>query len=128
LTGVAIHGIISHALYGNEAIMKIIKGLLEEELKKAVQLQEEYEKAMAALPRGVLVQKFVKGYQYYYLMTREDGKVRFEYKGKLLGKDIKQYETVKKDRARYRTLLAAVKKRITFLRRTLQGKELRGIS
>jgi hypothetical protein len=128
LTAVAIHGIIGHALYGNEAIMKIIKGVLEEELKKAVQLQEEYEKAMAALPRGVLVQKFVKGYQYYYLMTREDGKVRFEYKGKLPGKDIKHYDAAKKDRARYRTLLAAVKKRIVFLRRTLRGKGLRGVS
>ena len=39
--------------------MKIIKGVLEEELKKAMLAQEEYEKAMAALPRGVLVKKYV---------------------------------------------------------------------
>ncbi len=108
--------------------MKIIKGVLEEELKKAVQMQEEYEKALAALPRGVLVKKFVKGYQYYYLMTREGVKVRFEYKGKLLGKDIKYHDTVKKDRARFRKLLADVKKRIAFLRSTLRGKELRSAS
>ena len=42
--------------------MKIIKGVLEDELKKAMQAQGEYEKALAALPCGVLVKKFVKGY------------------------------------------------------------------
>jgi hypothetical protein len=48
--------------------MKIIKGVLEEELKNSLRMQDEYEKALAALPRGVLVKKYVKGYQYYYLM------------------------------------------------------------
>jgi len=105
--------------------MKIIKGVLEEELKKAQLAQGEYEKALSVLPRGVLVKKYVKGRQYCYLMSREKGKVRFEYKGKLLGKDIKYYDEVKKDRARYRQLLAEVKKRIAFIKKTLRGKELR---
>lgn len=108
--------------------MKIIKGVLEEELKKALLTQEEYEKAMAALPRGVLVKKYVKGYQYYYLMTREKGKVRFEYKGKLLGRDVKYHDSVKKDRARYRQLLAEVRRRIAFIKKTLRGQELRVVS
>jgi hypothetical protein len=38
--------------------MKIIKGVLEEELKKALHAREECEKALAALPRGVLVKKY----------------------------------------------------------------------
>lgn len=108
--------------------MKIIKGVLEEELKKAMLAQGEYEKAMATLPRGVLVKKFVKGYQYYYLMSREKSKVRFEYKGKLLGREIKFYEEVKKDRARYRKLFTEVTKRIAFIKKTLRGRELRVVS
>ncbi len=108
--------------------MKIIKGILEEELQKSLRMQTEYEKALAALPRGVLVKKFVKGHQYYYLMMREGSKVRFEYKGKLFGKEIKYYDDVKKGRAKYRKLLTDVKKQIAFLRRTLQGKELRAVS
>ncbi len=71
--------------------MKIIKNVLEEELKKAVQSRAEYAAALAALPRGVLVRKWVKGHQYYYLMIREKGKVNFEYKGKLFAGDIKYY-------------------------------------
>ena len=76
--------------------MKIIKGVLEEELRKALLAQGEYEKALSVLPRGVLVKKYVKGRQYCYLMSREKGKVTFEYKGKLPGKDIKYYDAVKK--------------------------------
>jgi len=74
--------------------MKIIKSVLEDELKKAVLAEKDYEKTLAGLPRGVLVKKYVKGRQYYYLMSREKGKVRFEYKGKLMGKDVRYYETV----------------------------------
>ena len=107
--------------------MKIIKSVLEAELKKAMLAQGEYEKALAALPRGVLVRKYVKGRQYCYLMSREQGKVRFEYKGKLFGKDIKYYDGVKEDRARYRGLLSEVRKRISFLKKILRGKELRAV-
>jgi len=56
--------------------MKIIKGVLEEELKNSLRMQAEYEKALAGLPRGVLVRKFVKGHQYYYLMMRGPLRVR----------------------------------------------------
>ena len=111
-----------------EAPLKIIKGVLEEELKSSLRLQAEYEKTLAALPRGVLIQKFVKGHQYYYLMMREGTKVRFEYKGKLFAGEIKHFDVIRKDRAKYRKLLGEVKKRIAFLRRTLKGKELRAVS
>lgn len=87
--------------------------------------QGEYEKALAALARGVLVKKYVKGREYCYLMSRENGKVQFAYKGKLFGRDIKYYDAVKADRSRYRTLLSEVRKRIAFITKILHGKELR---
>jgi hypothetical protein len=71
--------------------------------------------------------KYVKGRQNCYLLSREKGKVRFEYKGKLLGNDIKYYDTVKKDRARYRELLAEIRKRVVFIKKTLRGRELRKV-
>ncbi len=105
--------------------MKIIKSILEGELRKSLQKQAEFEKTLAALPRGVLVKKFVKGYQYFFLMMREGKKVRFEYKGKLFARDIKFYDNARKERATYRKLLREVKKQIAFLRKTLKGKDLR---
>ena len=107
--------------------MKIIKGVLEEELKKAVLAEKEYEKSLAGLPRGVLVKKYVKGRQYCYLMSREKGKVRFEYKGKLMGKDVHYYESVKKDRALYRNKLSEVRKKIAFIKMILRNRELRAV-
>ena len=107
--------------------MKIIKSVLEDELKKAVLAGKNYEKNLAGLPRGVLVKKYVKGRQYCYLLSRENGKVRFEYKGKLMGKDVQYYETVKKERALYRNRLSEVRKRIAFIKKILRGKELRAL-
>ena len=107
--------------------MKIIKSVLEDELKKAVLAEKDYEKNLAGLPRGVLVKKYVKGRQYCYLLSRENGKVRFEYKGKLMGKDVRYYETVKKDRALYRNQLSEVRKRIAFIKKILRGRELRAL-
>ena len=107
--------------------MKIIKGVLEGELKKAAFAEKSYEKTLAGLPRGVLVKKYVKGRQYCYLLSRENGKVRFEYKGKLMGKDVQYYETVKKDRALYRNKLSEVRKRIALIKKILRGKELRAL-
>jgi hypothetical protein len=110
-----------------QVVMKIIKGVLEEELKKAVLAEKEFEKNLAGLPRGVLVKKYVKGRQYCYLLSREKGKVRFEYKGKLMGKDVQHFEAVKKDRALYRKKLSEVRKRIAFIKKILRGKELRAV-
>lgn len=108
--------------------MKIIKGVLEEELENSLKMKEEYERAIAALPKGVLVKKEIKGHSYYYLMWREGKKVNFEYKGKLKKDEIKRNEEAKKLRAKYRKLLSQVKKQITFLRKALRGKEIRSLS
>ncbi len=107
--------------------MKIIKGFLEEELKKALLDKRECEHALSTLPRGVLVKKYVKGHQYYYLAVREKGRVRFAYKGKLFGKDIKHHDGLTKDRIRYRNLLSEIKQRIVFIKKTLRSRELRAV-
>lgn len=108
--------------------MRVIKGVLEEELENSRQLKKEYEKALDALPRGVLVKKEIGGHIYYYLMSREGSKVRFEYKGKPPKDEIKKYDEAKRLRAKYRKLLAEVKKQISFLERALRGKEIRSLS
>jgi len=108
--------------------MKIIKGVLEEELENSRRMKGEYERAIDALPRGALVKKVIRGRSYYYLMMRKGGKVRFEYKGKLSHQEIKKYEEAKKLRAKYRKLLGQVKKQIAFLEKALRGKEIRSLS
>jgi hypothetical protein len=86
-------------------------------------MQDSYERELKKLPKGSLVKKCIKGRDYYYLLMREAGKVKFVYKGKVSADEIKKYAEVKALRARYRHLLSRVKKQVRFLRSSLRGKE-----
>ncbi len=104
--------------------MRIIKSVLEEELANSLAMKKNYERELAKLPKGSLIKKKVKGHEYYYLVFREEGKVKFIYKGKKVsGKEITRYKQAKEYRAKYRKLLSEVKKQIKFLRSTLRGKK-----
>lgn len=103
--------------------MGVIKGVLKEELENSIRMKSGYERELAKLPKGSLIKKKVKGHEYYYLLSREKGKVRFIYKGKVPDEEIKKYIEAKEYRAKYRKLLSQVKKQIRFLRSTLRGKE-----
>jgi hypothetical protein len=103
--------------------MGVIKGVLQEELDNSLRMKNDYERELAKLPKGSLIKKTIKGHEYYYLLLREEGKVKFIYKGKVSEQEIKKYQEIKKNRANYRKLLSQVKKQIRFLRSTLRGKE-----
>ena len=103
--------------------MGVIKGVLKEELEYSLRMKIGYERELAKLPKGSLIKKKIKGREYYYLLLRDHGKVRFIYKGKASGEEIKKYREAKEYRAKYRKLLSQVKKQVRFLRSTLRGKE-----
>jgi hypothetical protein len=100
-----------------------IKGVLKEELSSSLRMQKGYERELAKLPKGSLVKKKIKGHAYYYLISREDKKVRFVYKGKLSEAELRKYKEIKDSRARYRKLLSQVIRQVLFLRKSLRGKE-----
>ncbi|MDD5530308.1 MAG: hypothetical protein PHX21_09810 [bacterium] len=101
-----------------------IKSLLLEELENSLQMKNGYEKELKKLPKGALVKKKINGQEYYYIIFREKGKVRFIYKGKKLAKEmIKKYAQAKGYRVKYKKMLSQVKKQIKYLRRVLSGKE-----
>ena len=103
--------------------MGVIKGVLKEELGNSIRMRRRYEEALLKLPQGCLVLKKIRGHQYYYLVKRQDKKVRYFYKGKISQEEKKKYEEAKILRAKYRKLLSKVKKQIKFLRGSLRGKE-----
>lgn len=103
--------------------MKIIKGVLKEELANSLNMQKGYQRQLAKLPKGVLVKKVLKGRDYYYLVFRESGKVRYVYQGRLNKDEVDRYRQIKQDRAKYRKLLSEVKQQIRFLQGVLRGKK-----
>lgn len=98
----------------------VIKSVLNEELRNSRQLKKRYESQLKALPKGSLVKKKIKNHQYYYLVLRDKGQVRFIYKGKTVSPaEKKKYAEAKKLRAKYRKLLSQVNKQIQFLEKSL---------
>ena len=75
--------------------MKVIKGVLEEELANSMAMQKTYERELARLPTGSLVKKRINGHEYWYLQIRQEGRVRFIYKGKLSAKAVERYQQAK---------------------------------
>ena len=103
--------------------MKVLKGVLKEELANSLQMQKNYERELAKLPKGSLIKKKIRGCEYFYVVCRDGGKVKFIYKGKVSEDQQQKYKNAKELRAKYRKLLSEVKKQIRFLRSTLRGKE-----
>lgn len=101
----------------------VIKGVLAEELQNSLRMEKEYEIALRKLPQGCLSVKKIRGHEYFYLVKRVKGKVKYFYKGKISDAEKKKYEEAKKLRAKYRKLLSQVKKQVKFLRSSLRGKE-----
>ena len=101
-----------------------IKEVLKEELNNSLRMRKAYESELKKLPKGSLIRKKIKGHQYYYLVLREGGKVKFLYKGKDVSKKEKEkYALAKDQRAKYRKLLSQVKKQIKYLRGAVRGQK-----
>ena len=100
-----------------------IKAVLREELDNSVRMQERYEQELSKLPKGSLVKRRIRGHEYYYLVYREDGKVRSVYRGKPDPKEIARYRAARDQRAKYRKLLSRVKRQVRFLQGVLRGRE-----
>lgn len=109
--------------------MKLLKGILEEELERSKRMKQSYDRELSKLPRGSLVVKKINKRPYYYLIYRDKlGKVRSVYRGSVGKAELKKYEEAKKMRAQYRHLRSELKKEIHLLERMLNGRELRSVS
>jgi hypothetical protein len=102
----------------------VIKGVLKEELDNSIRMKKKYEQELAKLPVGSLIKKKIKGHEYYYIVFRENGDVKFIYKGKKVSEDlIKEYARAKELRKKYRNSISQLKKQIKFLKGALRGQE-----
>lgn len=102
----------------------VIKGVLREELANSLRMKKRYEQELGKLPKGSLVKRTIKGHEYYYLIYRENGKFKSEYKGKSVpDKELNKYREAKHLRSKYRKALSQLKKQIRYLEGVLRGKE-----
>jgi len=109
-------------LSGNlkEDTMKILNGVLNEELDRLNQLKKNYEKQIAKLPKGSLIRKNIKGNIYYYLNYRQEKKKIFKYIGKLPGKELENLLDKIEERRKLEKLNKQVKKDIKKLEKMIK--------
>jgi hypothetical protein len=101
-----------------------IKNVLREELENSQRIQKRYEHELSKLPKGSISKRSIKGNIYYYLVYRENGKFKSEYKGKSVSpKELEKYNEAKIMRAKYRKSISKLKKQIRYLKGALRGKE-----
>ena len=109
-------------LSGNlkEDAMKILNGVLNEELDRLNKLKKNYEKQIAKLPKGSLIKKNIKGNIYYYLNYRQEKKKIFKYIGKLPGKELENLFAKIEERRKLEKLNKQVKKDIKKLEKMIK--------
>ncbi len=103
--------------------MDPIKGVLAEELVNSKRMLKRHGEALSRLPKGSLVAKKIKGGVFHYLAAREDGKVRFHYKGKLSAAEVDKYQEAKQLRRKYVSQISKLKKQVKFLERALHERK-----
>ncbi len=98
-----------------------VKDMLKEELENSMRIKSEYEAALAGLPQGALVRKLIGGHVYYYLVSRQEGLVAYQYVGKLDEEDVQKYAEAKNLRASYRKQIRDLNKQIRYLQKVTRG-------
>ena len=94
-------------------------------MENSERLLRRYRQAVAALPNGSLVAKRIRGGLFYYLAHREGRKVLFDYKGKLSVEKLADFKRKARQKAKYRGLIADLKKQIIFIKRALHERKRR---
>jgi len=109
-------------LSGNlkEDAMKILNGVLNEELDRLNKLKRNYEKQIAKLPKGSLIRKNIKGNIYYYLNYRQEKKNIFRYIGKLPRKELENLLDKIEERRKLEKLNKQAKKDIKKLEKMIK--------
>ena len=109
-------------LSGNlkEDTMKILNGVLNEELDRLNQLKKNYEIQIVKLPKGSLIRKNIKGNMYYYLNYRQGKKKIFKYIGKLPSKELENLLDKIEERRKLEKLNNQVKKDIKKLEKMIK--------
>ena len=102
--------------------MSIIRGILEEELKRLEELSVFYKEKIEKIPRGSISAKERGGNRYIYLARREGKKVIFDY----VGKDVPEIRDALNENIRprkeYQAKLRQVRENIKVVKRALRGK------
>lgn len=89
--------------------MKVLEGVLKEELARLMAAEKSYRRELRKLPKGSIQKKRIKGSLYIYLSFREGEKVVTRYLGRVSAEELKKIEQDVAFRRKYEQLLREVR-------------------
>lgn len=107
--------------------MKILKGILEEQLDNAIRLKKDYIKTLAQLGHGSIIKKKIYNHDYYYNEYRDGSRIVFEYLGRLKPEEIEVFSDNRHRREEYKRMIRELDRQISFLEKALCAKEIRNV-
>jgi hypothetical protein len=99
--------------------MDTVKSMLKEELGHSLEVREHYRNVLSQIPRGALVKKRINGRDYWYRVSREGGKVKTAYVGKVSGREAAAALREMEKRRHYKELLKEVQQKIRYLEKAI---------
>lgn len=99
--------------------MDMVKSVLKEELEHSLEMLEHYRVSLSGLPRGSLVKKRINGREYWYVVRREEGKIKTHYVGKADGEEAAAMRKEMEKRRHYEELLREVERKIRYLKKVI---------
>lgn len=99
---------------------RVVKSILQEELRRVKSLQKQYEEKIAQCPPGYLLERRRQGIKYYYLSYRDGDQIKQDYLGRLSTDEVKHYKEQMKLKKQLRQHLKETKQNIRYLEKLLK--------
>lgn len=80
--------------------MSIVEEVLLEEYERSIRISKALKSENSTLPKGSIQRKHINNHDYYYLMFREDGKVKSQYIAEADVEEISRQIELRKENAK----------------------------
>lgn len=104
--------------------MSIVKGVLEEEYRRLINLSDKYAQDISRLPVGSVSIKEISGHKYAYRARRKGKRVFFEYVGKASDPEVRNLQADIKKRKEIEAKQKLIKKDLKELERAIGGRKI----
>ncbi|KUO52362.1 MAG: hypothetical protein APF76_04825 [Desulfitibacter sp. BRH_c19] len=99
--------------------MVVIKGVLQDELERQNRMLRAYQKKAVLLPKGSVVNKNIRGKEYFYLQYRDGEKVVSKY---IPNNEFPVINSKIEERKKIDKIVSDIKKEIKFIEKALKIK------
>lgn len=104
--------------------MDMVKSMLREELEHSLEMREHYRRELSLLPAGALVKKRINNKEYWYIVRREEGKIKTHYVGKANGEEASSVRKDIEKRHHFEAMVREAERKIRYLKKVIDVRAI----